>query len=183
MLSVSIRLVTRSPQALRALGALIGGGFGLMLLGLTAANATWYGGVTQYAHGVLVLILGGSLGWVYAPRAARPGILSAAGTAGLITALAVPLGALLFAILLLLGRVADSDFGGFAQFSVAELVGGVVGWALFGLWILGLPLAGITFGVASVWVFLVRFAFARLDGGKPVTAPESSDGLTHGHVR
>lgn len=171
---MSIGFVDRSPRVLRALGALIGGGFGVFLLGLIAANATWYGGATQYAPGVLVLVLGSSLGWLYAPRAARSGTLNAAGTAGLITALAVPLGALLFSLLLLLGGIADSGVSGFAKFGVAELVGGVVGLGLFGLWIWGLPLAGLTFVVASLWVFLVRFVAARLDGRQPGSAPESS---------
>jgi hypothetical protein len=164
----------RSPLVVRALGALIGGGFGVLLLGLAAANTTWYGGPTQYAYGVLVLVLGGSLGWLFAPRAARPGTLNVAGTAGLITALAVPIGALLFTLLLLLGAIADSGVGGFARFGVLEVVGGVVGIGLFGLVLYGLPMAGLTFVVASIWVFLVRFAAARLGGGRPGSAPEPS---------
>lgn len=171
---MSSRFTSRSSLVPRALGALIGGGFGALLLGLTAANATWYGGATQYAFGVLVLVLGGSLGWLYAPRAARPGTLNAAGTAGRITAFAVPLGALLSSLLLLLGRIADSGVGGFAQFGVPEVVGGIVGMALVGLLFFGLPMAGLTFVVASIWVFLVRFAVARRSRGQTGAASGSS---------
>lgn len=171
---MGIRFVDRSLLVLRALGALIGGGFGVLLLGLIAANATWYGGATQYAFGVLVLVLGGSFGWLYAPRAARSGTLNAAGTAGRITGFAVPVGALVFSLLLLLGRIADSGVGGFAQFGVPEVVGGVLGIALVGLVLFGLPMAGLTFVAASIWVFLVRFAVARLGGGQPGSAPEPS---------
>jgi len=86
----------------------------------------------------------------------------------------VPIGALLYSLLLLLGGIADSGVSGFANFGAPEVVGGVVGIALFGLVLYGLPMAGLTFVVASIWVVLVRFVVARLDGGQPGAAPESS---------
>jgi hypothetical protein len=80
----------------------------------------------------------------------------------------------MFSLLLLLGSIADSGVGGFADFGVPEVVGGVFGIALVGLGLVGLPMAGLTFVVASIWVFLVRFAVARLGGRQPGAAPESS---------
>ncbi len=131
----------------------------MLALGLSAANATWYGGVGQYALGCAVLVLGCSLGWACGPRAGRPGARSAAGTAGRITTVAVPLGAVLLAVFY---AVFGPSGGAYPGYTLAEVGAGVIGLALIGLIVLGLPMAGLTFVTASIWVFLVRSILARL---------------------
>lgn len=131
----------------------------MLALGLSAANATWYGGVGQYALGCVVLVLGCSLGWAFGPRAGRTGTRSAAGTAGRVTIVAVPLGAVLLTVFYALFGPSGGAYPGY---TVAEEAAGILGLALIGLIVLGLPLAGLTFVTASIWVFLVRSILARL---------------------
>jgi hypothetical protein len=153
----------RRIRGTRVVGALTGGGLGVLLLGLTAVNSEPDLGAGQYSYGLAVLVLGGALGWASGPRAARPGLLNAAGTAGRITLIAVPLGAVLVVLLSFGLQIFTPD--PFAYVVTSDLPGaiaGVLGLAFFGLVLLGLPMAGLTFVAASIWVFLVRAALAGL---------------------
>ncbi len=146
----------------RVVGALSGGGLGALLLGLTAMNAE-PDSRAQYAYGLAVLVLGALLGWAYGPRAAKPGLLNAAGTAGRITVIAVPLGAVLVVILSIGLQLFYTDASGLlVLYDIGGAIVGILGLALIGLVLLGLPMAGLTFVAASTWVFLVRAALAGL---------------------
>jgi hypothetical protein len=181
-------LAQRSPRASRATGALIGAAFGVLLLGLTAANAAWDRGPTQYSYGCVVLLLGGSLGWSYGPRAARTGLWNAVDAAVRITAIGVPLGAVLVALFWMPLEFLSADPSAYMVDSgIGGAIAGVLGMALLGLVFLGLPMMGLTFVAASIWVFLVRFALAWLGVGRPRPASEPApvgppDDIARGRV-
>lgn len=154
--------IGRRIRATRVVGALTGGGIGALLLGLTAVNSE-PDIRAQYAYGLAVLVVGGVLGWVYGPRAAQPGLLNAAGTAGRITLIAVPLGAVLVVLLSTGLQLFYADASGYlVLYDIGGAIVGILGLALIGLVLLGLPMAGLTFVAASIWVFLVRLALAGL---------------------
>jgi hypothetical protein len=127
----------------RPVGALVGAGLGLLVI---VAGGLLPDGTTLVL-GVAVLVVAVPLGWLFARRATRPGIRSALTAAAGITAIAVPLGALAIGSLMAVG-------GG--SLSPGEIVGAAVVLAFLGLLFFGLPLAGLTFVTASVWVGVVR---------------------------
>lgn len=139
-----------STLAFRALGATLGSVFGVALIaaGLLLASP---GGATEatLAFGFIVLVLGAILGAAFGPRAAQPGIRSGLLTSAWVTALAVPLGAI---------GVAVSMFPGTDTVSSTDFVAVILAIAFVGLLYLGLPMAGLTYVVANIWVVLVRLA-------------------------
>ena len=136
-----------SIRPVRLLGALVGGAFGFVLIGVGLLVAS-PGEATEAAVGVglVVVILGGLLGALFAPNAVRPGLRAALATSAGVTAVAVPLGAVGLAAL---------QFGGRAS-SLGEAVAATFAIAFVGLLLLGLPMAGLTFVVVNLWVALLR---------------------------
>jgi hypothetical protein len=103
------------------------------------------------------------LGFAFGPRAVHPGYRSALGTSARVTALAVPLGAIFVAAL---------EFGRQPAPSWMEWAAGIGAIALVGLLFLGLPLAGLVFLVANLWLIALRVV-VRLALGNP--GPRSGD--------
>lgn len=140
---------------LRLIGAAVGAAFGLMMIG---AGVVFAGSPTArdttVGIGAVTLALGAVLGWIFGPSAARDGLRSAASTAALVTAAAVPLGAVGVAVAMVLGATG---------IPTGDAIAGTLGIALAGLIFLGIPLAGLVFVAASVWVGLVRLALRTLD--------------------
>jgi hypothetical protein len=147
VIRVSNKLFPTAQTYSRAIGAAIGGGFGILVVaaGLLLAEGSAQG--TTLILGMAVLVVATPLGWLFASRAMRPGMRSALSTAAGITAIAVPLGALVIASLMAVG-------GG--SLSPGEVVVAAVALAFVGLLLLGLPLAGLTFVVAGIWVLALR---------------------------
>jgi hypothetical protein len=144
-------------RATRILGALVGVGFGTVFVGIGLAVASSDDArAAVKGVGTTLLALGGLLGFAFAPRAAQPGERSALSTSALLTAVAVPLGAIFIAAL---------EFGAETSSSWLESAGGIGAIALVGLLFLGLPLAGLVFVVANLWVIslraVLRLAIAR----------------------
>lgn len=137
----------------------MGGGMGLVLALVSIAVLL----PTDGAAGVLVvlatvaLVLAVPLGWQFAPRALRPGTRNALAAAAGVTALAVPLGAVLIGLAMVAGSFGS---GGWSDGSLLGVVGTAFGGLLFvvvaGLFLFGLPLACAAFVVAGVWVVLLR---------------------------
>jgi hypothetical protein len=138
----------RTDLATRVLGALFGVGFTILFaaVGLAVASSDDARAAVM-AVGATVLVLGGLLGFVFAPRAVKPGERSALGSSARVTAWAVPLGAMCMAAL---------EFGRPSAMSWTEWAGGIAAVALVGILLLGLPLAGLVFLVANVWVIVLR---------------------------
>lgn len=145
-------LVTNTffPRTVRVVGGALGAAFGVPFI---AAGTSPSASGTALIAGLAMLVIGGVLGARFAPRAVRPGVRSAFATSALVTAFAVPLGAISVA-----ASMATNAGPPFAP----EAIVGVLALAAIGLIFLGLPMAGLTFVAANVWVALVRFAARRL---------------------
>ena len=135
------------------MGALVGAGLGLAL----TAVAPSAGAPSFRSLAVAATLLSLPLGWLFARRALTPGLGNALAASAGITAIAVPVGALGVALAMALG-------GGGAP----DVLGAVLFGVVFGLLVLGLPMACLTFAVAGVWVVLVRVLARPL--GVPVAA-------------
>jgi hypothetical protein len=150
----AIVLLVISTFGLRSLGAILGAAFGLVVItgGLIFASP---GDATEAAIGlgIIVLVLGGVLGALFGVRAARPGVRSAVLTSAFVAALAVPLGTI---------GVAASMSTRSGTVSVVDTFASTIAIAFVGLVFLGLPMAGLTFIVANLWVGLLRLAARRL---------------------
>jgi len=144
---VSNTLLPRSLMGVRPLGAVVGASFGLVAAALGAVFTSGSGATSTVVLGGAVLVLATPLGWVFARRAVQPGVWSAFTAAIGITAVAVPLGAIGIGALMALG--ADN-------LTASEAFGGVLFVTIVGLLLFGLPLAGLTFVVASLWVGVLR---------------------------
>jgi hypothetical protein len=143
-------------RATRVLGALVGVGFGTVFVALGLAVATSDDGrAAVVGVGTTVLALGGLLGFAFGPRAAQPGERSALSTSARVTALAVPLGAIFAAAL---------EFGREPAPSWLEWTAGIGAIALVGLLLLGLPVAGLVFVVANLWVIALRIVLRLVLG-------------------
>lgn len=144
---VSNEFIVHARLDVRRVGAILGGAFGLIVSGVGLAFADGAARATTLMLGGMVLVLGALLGWVFSRGALRPGFRSAISAAAGITVLAVPLGALALGLLMSVG----SD-----SLTPAEVVAASFGLAFVGLLFFGLPLAGLTFIVANVWVGALR---------------------------
>lgn len=146
VIPVSITLQPRDLGA-RGLGALLGGGLGLVLIALAVVAPSGGGATSVFALAVAATVLSLPLGWLFAPRALTPGLGSALGAAAGITVLAVPLGAVAVGLAMTLGT---------EGLAPSEVLGGLVFVVVAGLFLFGIPLACLTFAVAGVWVVLIR---------------------------
>ena len=139
--------------------------------------ATWaslhfslhFGDPADWSRGLgwLVLVLAAPIGAILGPRAADPGIRAALSSALWATLLALPTGALLYALGLGLttGRIGtDLVLGAFLTAAVGLVLGGV-------------PLGIMTFAAASLAVALVRVILFG-----PGTALRSYAGSTRGRA-
>jgi hypothetical protein len=118
---------------------------------------------TTIGVGLSTVVLGAVLGWLFAPSVAVGDSRSVLSTTAEMTIIAVPLGALgvaasLIGVRILAGEIQGLDAG--------QTIVGTLGLTFVGLLVLGLPLAGITFGVVSVWAGLVRLALGRLSNDR-----------------
>lgn len=156
------------PVGQCTLGATTGGALGLALVLAAAVLLAPTGGeaASLVILAVATLLLAVPLGWLFAPRALAPGMLNALGAAAGITAVAVPLGAVVVGLGMVAGRAGDLAPG--------EMLGGLLFVVVGGLFLFGLPLACATFVVAGVWVVLVRAA-APVAGVVAPTNPWADD--------
>ena len=155
-----------STLALRSFGGVLGAAFGLAVMagGLLFASR---GDATGAALGLgfTVLVLGAVVGALFGPSAAKPGIRSALLTSAGVTVLAVPLGAI---------GVAVSMFPVARITSSTDAIAATLAVAFVGIVFAGLPMAGLTYVVANVWVGLVRLAARLLLRSSP-PPPASGD--------
>jgi hypothetical protein len=143
----------------RVVGAVVGAVPGLLLL-VASLVANDYSLRANLSLALPTLAVGAVLGWLFAPRAiASVTIRSALLTAGGITLIAVPIGAFMVAATMTVTALSTGN--GYAL-TPQEIIGGTVAIGLVGLVFLGIPLAGITFAIASFWVLLLCFA-ARME--------------------
>lgn len=133
----------------RAFGAFVAAALGILLV--VAASLmlvpTRGGAAPLVLIAVLSLLVAVPLGWLFAPRALAPGTRSALGAAAGITAVAVPIGALLIGLGMVVGR---------SDLTLGDTLAGLLFVVVAGLVLFGLPLGCLTFAVAGVWVGLVR---------------------------
>ena len=139
--------ITLSSERLRvrAVGALLGLIIGVAWIVAAVVNPE---PSPDPMTGLLVTVLAPPLGWAFAPMAASPGLGDAFLSAASITVIAVPLGALMVA----------AAMGSHSGLGLGEDIAGTLVIAIIGLVILGLPIALVTFVVASIWVGLLRVA-------------------------
>ena len=145
---MSSTLSASRPVDARRIGALVGAAFGFFVIAVGYVLQDASGRATTMALGFVVLVLAVPLGWIFARKAMQPGLRSALSAAAGVTALAVPLGALLIGMLLVVNGQGRLEAG------EAVLAGLVL--AFVGLLFFGLPLAGLTFVTASIWVAVLR---------------------------
>lgn len=154
----------RADRAIRVLGALVGIGFGLLFAGVGFAVASSDDARRAVVGvGTAVLVVGGLLGFAFAPMAVQPGQGSALGTSARLTALAVPLGAICVAVL---------QFGGRPAPSWMEWAAGIGAVAFVGLLFLGLPMAGLVFLVVNLWIMALRVVVRLAQGPTSGDIPE-----------
>lgn len=156
MILVSNKFSSEARPDVRSVGALVGACIGLLVMAAGILLADGSARATTLVVGVAVLVVAMPLGWLFAHRATQPGLRSALATAAGITVIAVPLGALAIGTLTAVG--ADG-------LSWGEVVVSGVAMGFVGLLFLGLPLAGLTFVVASVWVGVLRLIVGGWRGG------------------
>jgi hypothetical protein len=138
------------PSSLRWWGAALAlvPGILLALLSLTSGGTN----VTGRGIALAAAPIGAALGWLFAPRATRPGWRTGIGAAAGFAAVAVMIGAFVVAALVAMNEPSADPNVAFRNFMT---------FTVFGLLLLGLPMFAFIFMIALSWVGALRLATGR----------------------